>query len=276
MSESKAIQRTVAQGKGPATEASLVADLGALGITHGMTLLVHTSMSQLGYVVGDAEAVVAALLAAVGPDGTLVMPAMSSGRSEPRHWRSPPVPESWWQVIRDHMPAFDPRTTPGRMMGVVADTFRVWPGVVRSDHPVNSFVAHGPKADAILADQALAGGLGEASPLARVYDLGGHVLLLGVGHANNTSLHLAEYRAEFGGKTRSAFGTPMFVDGERRWVEFEELELDDEDFDQVGAAFAEETGLQVEGEVACARALLCPQAPLVDFAVGWMEAHRGS
>lgn len=275
MSESQAIQRTVQRDKGPATTPSLAADLGALGVTHGMTLLVHASMSQLGYVVGDAEAVVAALVAAVGPEGTLVMPAMSSGRSEPSHWRAPPVPEPWWPVIREHMPAFDPRTTPSRMIGAVAECFRTWPGVQRSNHPINSFVARGPAAGDILADHALKGGMGERSPLARLYERGAHVLLLGVGHGNNTSLHLAEYRADFPGKTRSAFGTPMFVEGERRWVEFEELELDDSDFPALGEAFAAETDHQVEGEVACARALLFPQASVVDFAVTWMETHRG-
>jgi len=180
----------------PATTRSLVADLRSLGVAEGVTLLVHASMSALGYVAGGAQAVVDALLEAIGGEGTLVFPTHSGGLSEPSLWCSPPVPESWWPAIRDATPAFDPHTTPTRHMGVVVDTFRHYPGVWRSGHPQVSFAALGPNRDLVVGDHSLARPLGERSPLARLYDLDGHILLLGVGHTNNTSLHLAEYRAE--------------------------------------------------------------------------------
>jgi aminoglycoside 3-N-acetyltransferase len=69
-------------------------------------------------------------------------------------------------------------------------------------------------------------------------------------------------------------GSPMMVDGVRRWVAFDDIDWDDSDFVRRGADFARESGLQREGPVGCARALLMPQRALVDYAVGWLERNR--
>jgi aminoglycoside 3-N-acetyltransferase len=144
-------------------------------------------------VAGGAHAVVLALQEVVGPAGTVVMPTHSY-LTDPATWHDPPVSEAWWPVIRQHLPAFDPALTPTRGMGAIVECFRHTSGVRRSAHPSVSFAAFGPHAQMVLADHSLDDDLGEGSPLARVYDLDGQVLLLGVGHDNNTSLHLAEYR----------------------------------------------------------------------------------
>lgn len=117
-------------------------------------------------------------------------------------------------------------------------------------------------------------GLGEDSPLARIYDLGGHVLLLGVGNLNNTSLHLAECRASYAGKKETLGGAPIMVDGVRQWVEFKELDWDSDDFVQLADQFGQETGLITYGQVASATAQLIPQREIVDYALNWMEQNR--
>lgn len=258
----------------PGTVESLVQDLTALGVRPGMTLLVHSSLSKLGYVISGAQSVILALEQVLGPLGTLVMPSHSSELSEPAYWHHPPVPAEWWPILREHMPAFLPDLTPTREMGLIAETFRKQDGTQRSSHPQDSFVARGPQADRITAGHALAFGLGEHSPLARLYDLDGWVLLLGVGHGNNTSLHLAEMRASFPGKKVERQGAPVMVDGLRQWVEFDALEWEDGDFPRLGADFARDTGLERVGRVALAEARLMPQRALVDYAVGWMERNR--
>lgn len=140
-----------------------------LGVEPGGVLLVHTSFSRVAPVEGGPLGLIAALRTALGPNGTLVMPSMSDDDDHP----------------------FDPRATPCLGMGVVADRFWRLRGVVRSDSP-HAFAAIGPKAAEITADHPLDVPHGLNSPVGRVYELDGQVLLLGVGHDADTTVHLAE------------------------------------------------------------------------------------
>ena len=271
MSEGDVVRKT---SGGPATVGSLSRDLRALGVTPGMTLLVHSSLSALGWVSGGAVTVILALENVLGPQGTLVMPTHSGDLSDPANWENPPVPETWWDVIRQTMPAYDPVLTPTRGMGMIPETFRKQRGVLRSGHPQVSFAAWGANAEGVVGNHSLDFSLGEGSPLARVYDLEGWVLLLGVGHGNNTSLHLAEHRAAYPGRGLKQSGAPLWIDGRRKWVKLQDIDEDASDFQALGEHFARETGLVRCGRVADATALLMPQCSLVDYAVQWMEAHR--
>lgn len=94
--------------------------LGALGVSRGGVLLVHTSFHAVGPIAGGPLGLIAALRTAIGPEGTLVMPTMSDGESE-----------------------YDPRTTPTCDMGITAELFWREAGVIRSDHPGASFAAIG-------------------------------------------------------------------------------------------------------------------------------------
>lgn len=126
------------------TVETLAADFRKLGVTEGMTLLLHSSFKSLGqWVAGGPVAVILALEQVLGEEGTLVMPTHSSDLTDPAGWSNPPVPKEWWQSIREQMPAYDPDMTLLRGMGIIPDCFRKQKGVRRSSHPIHSFAAWG-------------------------------------------------------------------------------------------------------------------------------------
>ncbi len=255
----------------PVTVESLASDLRRLGLAKGATVLVHSSLSSLGWVCGGAVAVVQGLLCVLGPDGTLVVPTHTSDLSDPAEWVDPPVPEQWWETIRDSMPAFLPASTPSRGMGAIAEVVRTWPGARRSDHSHVSFAAVGPRAAQITESHELANGLGEGSPLARLYELDASVLLLGVGHDRNTSLHLAQYRSESRPQVRQS--GPVLVDGQRRWLDWPDIDLDEDDFVALGIDLRKAGPVQV-GTVGRAKAELLNQRQLVDLATQWFRQQN--
>lgn len=256
------------------TTSSLKKDLHALGVCDGDCLLVHCSFSKVGRPYGGVQAMIDALQASVTTAGTLVMPTHSTQLTDPAKWQNPPAPEDWWPTIRAELPAYDPARTSTRAMGALAETFRRYPDVVRSDHPHGSFAAWGEAARQVTEGHKFPGIFGEHSPLARLYELNAKVLLIGVGHGNNTSLHLSEYRADFA-KPYHTEGAPITENGEHHWVQGEELKIDSDDFVELGQAFAQETQLQQQGKIGAADSLLIPQPALVDFGAAWLSKHRG-
>ena len=156
--------------------------LSYVGICKGQTVMVHTSLSSLGFVCGGAQVMIEALLEAVGDEGTIMMPAQSWKNLDPAagvHWEEP---EEWWPLIRENWPAYNKAITPTNTMGAVAEMFRKWPGTLRSDHPARSVAANGRYALYLTSDHDLSNIFGEGSPIGKLYELDGTVLLIGVGY----------------------------------------------------------------------------------------------
>jgi aminoglycoside 3-N-acetyltransferase len=261
----------VARTETPNTVTSLTADLRALGVERGDVTLVHASLSSVGWICGGVVALVQALLAAVGPAGTIVVPTQTTGNSEPAEWSNPPVPPAWWNLVRENLPPFVPGMTPSTGVGILPEVVRQLEGARRSSHPQNSFAAVGAAAEAVVEDHELASGFGEASPLARIYALGGKVLLIGVGHDVNTSMHLGESRS-VAARPRD-YGAAVLTPRGREWVTWSDVGYDAGDFALVGAAF-DASGACGGGTVGAATARLMSQPALVDFSREWFDEHR--
>lgn len=260
------------------TAERLKEDFQKLGISAGMTLLVHSSLSKIGWICGGPVTVIQVLLDVLGPDGTLMMPSHTADNSDPQHWCNPPVPSEWFQTIRQSTPGYQSDRTPTFNMGKVVETFRHWPGVLRSEHPLYSVIALGPKAR-LITDQHY-DACGEQSPLARLYDCDddGYVLLLGVPYGNNTSLHLAEYRFQIEARIEKHLITGASVINQvtkqREWYEWIDYDYTADDFNDVGLAFDSIEGNTKVGTVGLAQCRLMKQHLLVDFAIPWMAKNR--
>ncbi len=251
----------------------IIEALGKVGVMQGQNIMVHTSLSSLGFVCGGAQVVVEALLECVGEDGTIMMPTQSWKNLDPEagvHWEEP---KEWWQTIRDNWPAYDKNITPTNTMGAVAEMFRQWPGALRSDHPARSVAAYGKNARYFTENHDLSNIFGEGSPIGKLYELDGYVLLIGVGYDKNTSIHLADVRATYPGKHMTKESSAIKEDGKRVWKTYETLYVDGEDFEKIGQSF--EQSCQVKRQsLGNGTLTFMKQRELVDFAVKWIEEYR--
>ena len=244
-----------------------------VGVKAGQTVMVHCSLSSLSFVCGGAQVVIEALMESVGEDGTLMMPAQSWKNLDPSsgvHWQEP---REWWQLIRDNWPAYDKDITPTNTMGAVTEMFRRWPGTVRSDHPARSVAAWGRYAEYLTENHDLSNIFGDGSPIGKLYELDGYVLLIGVGYDKNTSLHLADVRADYPGKHNIVENSAILENGVRVRKPYETLFVNGEDFDRIGQAFEASCSV-AKAVLGNGTVTLMHQRELVDFAVRWIEENR--
>jgi aminoglycoside 3-N-acetyltransferase len=256
------------------TTQQLVHDLSELGVSEGQILLVHASLSSIGCVDGGAATVVAALRQAVGGTGNVVVPTGTEENSQTSRAHRERTKGMTDDELRNYvldMPAFDKNTTPGSA-GAIAEELRTTSGAVRSAHPQSSLAAIGPLAEYLMDDHDPRCHLGEASPLAKLYQLRAHVLLLGAGYHSCSAFHLAEYRYRNPPPMQSYFCVVM-VNGVREWVEYEDVVLDDGDFEVIGESLEHELSVK-KGDVGNAESRLLPLVDVVNFATTWMQKNR--
>jgi aminoglycoside N3'-acetyltransferase len=269
------------------TAGAITRDLRRLGVRPGDLLMVHASLRAVGPVTGGPDAVLAALLDAVGPEGTL-MAYVSWDRSPydetlGGNRLTPAEKEAW--------PAFDPATAaPYPGWGYLNAVICRHPGARRSGHPDASMAAIGPLAETLVADHPLTSAYGPGSPVARLIDRGGKVLLLGAPLDAVTVLHHSEAIANLPHKRRVRTEMPVLdAHGQKHWVTLE-------DWDSNGitdrfAAAAEAGGMDAvetiarayvmgdrhaEGPVGRAHSFLFDAADLDRFGVRYLERHGES
>lgn len=168
------------------TRDTLAGGLRALGLAPGDSIVVHSSCRGMGPVAGGAETIISALLDAIGPDGNLMLPTFTYSNRPPGF-------------------CFDPAETPCRT-GIIPELGRRREGAVRSLHPTHSVAVIGPDAEALTRDHLKGRTVGVGSPIDRLAQRGGKVLLMAVGHRANSMIHVAEDRA---GMPKASARDPM-------------------------------------------------------------------
>lgn len=155
------------------TKEMLIAGLKEAGVQEGMSLEVHGSLSSFGHVDGGAETVIEALIACVGADGSIFMPALRFSPALPL--TADDAAMGVTTKIRI-LPEDAPRTA----MGLIADTFRQRPDVIMGSGVIRTagWGRH--------AAEAARGGLDY------VIHHGGKALLLGVDIYKLTAMHYVE------------------------------------------------------------------------------------
>lgn len=166
------------------TKRQLIDDLKKIGIKKGDSILVHSSLSKIGFVEGGAETVVDALFETVGVEGTLLFPTFpAKGRNK--------------TYLEEHS-SFDLNATPSQM-GSITEYFRNLAGTLRSFHPTDPVAAKGPLAEYYTNSHF--GQLtpyNEFSPFRKLCDKGGKILMLGTTlNGACTNLHTLEDAVNF-------------------------------------------------------------------------------
>jgi len=255
---------------------SLLADLAALHLPAARPILVGCSMRRVGPVADGARGLLAAIREVVGPAATVVVPTQTANnsitspayRQATRGFTDPQI-----VAFEAAMEGFDAVRTPSFRMGAFAEFVRQHPGAVRSAHPQTSFSALGPAAGDLMAIHDLDCHLGERSPLAALHAADAHVLLMAVGYEAYVGLHLAEYRLAAPPPVR-AYRCYVSRGAQRIREDFDAADLDDSDFARIGAEIDRQPFVR-GGPVGSAFARAMPLREAVDFAIGWMNKHRG-
>ena len=266
MSERLVIQKT----KMPLTKAKLIEEFRLLGLQPSDTILVHTSLSKFGYIIGGALAVIQALQEVVC-DGTIIMPTQTGDNSNPEEWKNPPVSTSWFSVIKEHTPAYDPASSPTRGMGRVPELFRTLPGVVRSNHPNDSFAVWGTNKEVIAQAQPLTPAFGDKSPLGYLVNHNGKVLLLGVGYDSCTLMHYAEALLE--PVPKEEHQCAVMTNGQRKWITYYDATVNTVDFNEIGNAFETEQPIHIR-TIGLASVRVIDANALHQFTYSYMKQRR--
>lgn len=261
------------------TRAALTDDLRRLGLVAGDTVMVHAAMSKVGELLNGPDALILALLDATAPGGTILSYTDWDARYDELLDADGRVPPEW----REHVPPFDPaRSRAIRDHGVLAEFIRTTPGARRSRNPGASMSALGAKAEWLTADHPLDYGYGEGSPLARLVEARGKVLMVGAPLDTMTLLHHAEHLARIPGKRIRRIEVPFATPHGTEWRMVEEFDTSDPVVDGLPedyfATIVREylaTGVGSEGDVGQAPSVLVDAAGITAFAVKWLETRFG-
>jgi aminoglycoside 3-N-acetyltransferase len=238
-------------------------DFQSIGVRAEDSLMVHASLRSVGPVEGRAKGLVRALLSAIGEGGTLLAYVDFEAT--------------------DDIPYFDSQKSPANSEhGVLAEVIRTWPGTVRSLNPGASMVAIGGRSNWFCKDHPMNYGYGPGTPLSRLVDVGGKILLLGSDFNHVTILHFAEHCAKLPNKRVIKRLDKALSEGAIIDIEIEEFDtsnpvvssMPDDYFARITRQFVD-AGYAQTGRVGLAPSVLLPAREFVSYAINMMEREFG-
>lgn len=256
------------------TVSQLTRDFTNLGVGPGQTIMLHVSVGAIGWIVGGPDVVLDVLLHLLTPEGTLMMYVAWEDRTY--HLRG-------WSAERQaaylaECPPFNPATSrANRKWGILTEYLRTRPGACRSGNPGASMVTVGAKAQWLTDNHPLQYGYGPDSPLAKLCEIGGQVLQVGVSLGTVTLLHYSEHMADVCDKRIAKYSVPILRNEQPTWVEIEEFDTSkgivdwDEDYFSVIIGEYLAAGRGNSAKVGTAQSHLLDAADVHRYAVEWME-----
>jgi aminoglycoside 3-N-acetyltransferase len=271
------IDRMTSEAPSYNTRSSLRDDLTRMGLIAGDTVMVHAAMSKVGPMLNGPDALSTALLDVIGPEGTLLVYTSWDSVHDDLLDDDGRVLAEW----RDHVPGFDPQASRAvRMNGVIAEFVRTMPGARRSGNPGASVAAIGRLADWITADHPQDYGYGEGSPLAKLIEANGRILMVGAPWDTMTLIHHADHLANLPAKRVVRYEVPFATRAETTWRFMEEFDTTEPVMESLPENYIEQIvtayvagGSGREGTIGLAPSLLVDARPMLAFAIKWLEAR---
>tara|TARA_X000000950_G_C13915618_1_gene660861 strand:- start:5539 stop:6327 length:789 start_codon:yes stop_codon:yes gene_type:complete len=252
------------------TSEDIMNSLRSFGVSSGDTVCLHVAMSSLGFIPGAARTIIESVLKVLD-GGTLMMPTYSGDLSHPSEWKNPSVPDSWINKIVQATPPYNKRKTPTRKMGVVAEYFRTFPGVKRSNHPQSSFSAIGPLANKITHPHNLDNRFGLEGPLGRLYSLNGWVILIGAPWDTVSLFHLTQHMINR--KKTVSKSAPLVQNKEKKWIEYSDIEHSNHWFSDAVSMLIN-SKIAKSGFIGNAETIIFKSKPAVDKVVNWRNEEK--
>jgi len=260
---------------GLVTRGQIAQQVRELGVEPSDTVMLHASVGSIGWIAGGPSEVLGGVLDAIGADGTLMMYVGWEGSPYDLLVDAPQVPSALLQL----WPAYDPATSRAmHAWSILTEYLRTWPGARRSQHPDGSFAAVGRLADELTHDHPLQYRMGKGSPLAKLCENNGKVLLLGAPLSTLTLLHHAEHLADVPDKQIVRYMAPILHNGQKEWIGIEEFSTTGclpwrgslDMFEAIAQQHLQE-GHGIVGRVGAATSYLFDASTLNRFAVEWIE-----
>lgn len=210
--------------------------LEVLGIQKGMVLLVYANTSRLGHLIGGTQIIIEALMELAGYEGTIIMPTFTPQLLDPSCQKRR-VNQMYWNKVRSSALAFNRKLTPPVDDEALIHQFLKNEGVIRSYHPLYSFAAWGKYAKIICDKHPLHFGLSKDSPLGKMVEFNGYVVMLGCDYEDCSFFQLARYNNEH--VPIRILRAPIENNHKVLWKDMLDLDYNTTYFSQVGAIMEE-------------------------------------